>query len=209
MSQDMNAREISQNTPQFRSTALVAVGSNTQFGQNSLSSTIDRALWKLRAETGVIRAVSRYFSTPAFPEGSGPDFVNAAFEWASDLSPAEMIAVLHDVEAQMGRVRADRWGARTMDLDLIAVGQTVAPDAPSVQTWIDLPLEAQLRHTPDRLLLPHPRVQDRAFVLVPLSDIAPDWRHPLLGQTVLEMRDALPKHQLESVKPLENRAKRP
>ncbi len=158
---------------------------------------------------GAISAVSRYFSTPAFPPGSGPDFVNAAFAWHTDLAPAEMLAALHAVEAGLGRVRGTRWGARTLDLDLIAVGQTVAPDRQTVQHWIDLPLRAQQSRAPADLILPHPRAQERAFVLVPLCDIAPDWRHPILNRSAAEMRDALPQADLDSVIPLENRDKQP
>ena len=209
MSQDMKTPKLSRNLPQFRSTALVAVGSNTSLGGKPLFSTIDRALDILAGKAGVIRSVSRYFSTPAFPAGSGPDFVNAAFEWSADLSARDMMTVLHDVEQELGRVRRERWGARTIDLDLIAVGDTIHPDIATYQHWMDLPLADQQAKAPGELILPHPRVQDRGFVLVPLCDIAPDWRHPVLNKTAQELRDALPQEELESVKPLENRAEQP
>jgi 2-amino-4-hydroxy-6-hydroxymethyldihydropteridine diphosphokinase len=73
------------------------------------------------------------------------------------------------------------------------------PDAETQDAWRDLSLEEQVQKAPDRLILPHPRVQDRAFVLVPLGDVAPDWVHPCLGRSVAEMRDALPKEALEEV----------
>ena len=63
-----------------------------------------------------------------------------------------------------------------------------------------LALDDQMKHAPDQLVLPHPRLQDRAFVLVPLADIAPDWMHPVLGLSVLQMLDALPKEDKDSVR---------
>jgi len=82
----------------------------------------------------------------------------------------------------------------------------VLPDPAGFRHWLDLPPEAQSREAPDRLILPHPRMQDRAFVLVPLADVAPDWRHPVLGRTVTQMRDALPAGLLAEVVPLDSAA---
>jgi len=67
----------------------------------------------------------------------------------------------------------------------------VLPDVSTYRVWQDLPLERQTQVAPDTLILPHPRVQDRAFVLVPLADVAPEWRHPVSGQTVRQMLNAL------------------
>lgn len=95
-----------------------------------------------------------------------------------------------------------RWGSRTLDLDLIMAGEQVIPSAEVVQSWMDLDPDAQKEKAPDQLLLPHPRLQDRAFVLVPAMDVAPDWRHPLLGRTLRELHDALPKDELAAITPL-------
>ena len=149
-------------------------------------------------------AVSRLFATPAFPAGSGPDFVNAAVAVETDLPPEAILALLHEIEAETGRERRERWAARTLDLDLIALGDLMRPDRETLSHWIDLPLDQQMQQTPDRLLLPHPRMQDRAFVLVPLSEVVPaGWRHPLTGHSVDEMLTALPEAEKAGVRPLE------
>lgn len=93
----------------------------------------------------------------------------------------------------MGRQRdGSRWGARVIDIDLLAMGKRIAPDDSTQDAWRALPPDIQATRTPDGLILPHPRLQDRAFVLVPLADIAPTWRHPRTGQTVTEMLSRLP-----------------
>jgi 2-amino-4-hydroxy-6-hydroxymethyldihydropteridine diphosphokinase len=109
---------------------------------------------------------------------------------------------LHAIEAAFDRERGSRWANRTLDLDLIAMGQTVLPDRATLDHWISLPFEMQKREAPEGLVLPHPRLQDRAFVLVPAAEIAPDWRHPLTGRTIAEMRDALAVEEVSAVRPL-------
>lgn len=102
----------------------------------------------------------------------------------------------------MGRVRTKRWGQRVIDLDLIGAGDRVLPDAQTFAQWHDLPLEVQLERAPDQLILPHPRLQDRSFVLVPLAEIAPDWVHPILNKTVQQLKDALDPADLAQIKPI-------
>lgn len=150
-----------------------------------------------------LRATSRLFRTPCFPPGAGPDYVNAAAVLETDLSPRDVLALLHNVEAEFGRERVQRWGSRVLDLDLLAVGDAVLPDRDTHDRWRALTPEAQLTETPDDLILPHPRMHERGFVLLPLNDVAPDWRHPVLGRTVSEMCAALPAAATEGIWPLD------
>lgn len=183
---------------------LVAFGANLPFDGLPPSETLWRAVSALPEEGLAVQSLSRFFATPCFPAGAGPDYVNAAavlsVTEAHDL--ASILAALHRVEARFGRERAQRWGMRTLDIDLLAVGDSVLPDAASQDRWRRLPPEAQVRTTPDSLILPHPRLQDRAFVLVPLADVAPDWVHPRTGQSVRQMLAALPEPDVAAVKPL-------
>ena len=183
----------------FRSVAIVAVGSNLTHDGKTPEKTVTAAVSALAATGFDVRAVSRFYDTPAFPTGSGPDFVNACAAYETTWPADRGLAHLHKAEAQFGRERAKRWAARTLDLDLIALGDAVVPDRAKVETWMSLPLELQGQATPSELLLPHPRMHERAFVLIPMADIAPTWRHPLLGRSVAEMVAALPGYMTEDV----------
>jgi 2-amino-4-hydroxy-6-hydroxymethyldihydropteridine diphosphokinase len=183
---------------------LVAFGANLPFEGGAPAETLLRAVDALAGEGLTLQRLSRFYATPCFPAGAGPDYVNAAAALkagaADDL--ASIMARLHAVEGRFGRERAQRWGMRTLDIDLLAVGDSVLPDSGTQDRWRLMPCEAQIRATPDRLILPHPRLQDRAFVLVPLADVAPDWVHPRTGLAVREMLAALPPADREAVKPL-------
>ena len=96
-----------------------------------------------------------------------PDYLNGCILLNTDRSPHHLLHILLDTEQRFGRVRRERWGPRLLDLDLILYG------------------EEQI-NTPD-LQVPHPRMRERAFVLVPLADIAPQWVDPVTGQTIAEL----------------------
>lgn len=181
---------------------LLALGANLPHAGRTPSETLRVALDDLAARGCLITAVSRFFRTPAFPAGHGPDYINTAACLHHGGSPDTLLALLHDVEATHGRARAERWGQRTLDLDLLAVGNFVLPDHATWNHWHELPPESQTRIAPDRLILPHPRLQDRAFVLIPLADVAPDWVHPVLGQSVADMCAALPPKTVAEIVPV-------
>lgn len=114
---------------------------------------------------------SSWFRSAPIPPSSQPDFVNAVIALRMQRAPADMLQILHGIENAAGRVRSERNAARVLDLDLLAAGSLVQDDA--------------------ALTLPHPRLAERAFVLLPLSEIAPSWRHPILGRTARELSEAV------------------
>ncbi len=195
------SQEISNDFPKTR--ALLAFGANIRSAIGGPADTIIAAQDELARAGVVFERRSRLFSTPCMPAGMGPDFVNSAAQVATDLAPEALLATLHRVEAAFGRVRAERWAARTLDIDLIAWGDAVRPDAGTQTRWRELAPEAQARCTPGGLILPHPRMQDRAFVLIPLAEVAGGWHHPVTGQSIAQMLDTLPDGDKDAVKPLD------
>ncbi|CUK16302.1 2-amino-4-hydroxy-6-hydroxymethyldihydropteridinepyrophosphokinase [Ruegeria denitrificans] len=186
----------------FSSKAVIALGANLNLRSFGPKVTLQRALDAILRQGVVIRAVSRFFETPCFPAGAGPDYVNAAALIETGKTPGEVLKFLHEVEHEFGRERVQRWGMRTLDLDLVCYEDRVLPDREEYDRWLKLAPEDQKRQAPEQLILPHPRLQDRAFVLVPMADVAPDWRHPVLGRTVTEMVAGLPTEDVEVVTPL-------
>ena len=125
-----------------------------------------------------LRILSRssWFRTAPVPVSDQPWFVNGVASVATTLGPGDLLALLHEVESDFGRVRRVRNEARVLDLDLLAYGDLVADG-------------------PEGPLLPHPRLQERAFVLLPLAEVAPDWHHPRTGRSVADMIRDLPGGQ--------------
>lgn len=181
---------------------MIALGGNQPSRFGPPERTLSEALRALDRGPFSDLNSSRFFRTPCFPAGAGPDYVNAAARLTFEGSAQDVLARLHDIEHDFGRERQKRWGQRTLDLDLIAVGAQIWPDRDGFRAWKNLPLSEQMQRTPSELILPHPRLQDRAFVLVPLSDVAPDWTHPILGLNVAQMMDALDPALIAEVVPI-------
>ena len=118
-------------------------------------------------------------------------------------SPEQILNFLHRIETRFGRERLVRWGPRTIDLDLLAVDTEIRPDVETYLHWRRLSEIEQAHQAPSELILPHPRLQDRAFVLVPLADVAPEWVHPVLKKSVREMLNALPAEDKKGVRLVE------
>ncbi len=161
-------------TPYSSDFILVAIGANLPGPDGAAAQAICKAAAEaLRSLPGLRScAQSRWYATSPMPVSDQPDFVNGAVRLAGTVSPAELLATLHGIEAAAGRRRSVPNAARTLDLDLIAIGD--------------------LRRTMPDPILPHPRAHLRPFVLAPLIDIAPQWVHPVLGRTAAEMLSALP-----------------
>ncbi|SMF18298.1 2-amino-4-hydroxy-6-hydroxymethyldihydropteridinediphosphokinase [Tistlia consotensis] len=139
-------------------------------------AVLERALEELGARGVAIRRRSRWYRSAPVPPSGQPWFVNGVAEVASGLEPGALLTLLHDLEAGLGRVRSVPNAARIVDLDLIDWrGRVAAPG--------------------DWPLLPHPRLQERAFVLLPLQELAPDWRHPVSGTAIADLVAALPADQ--------------
>ena len=150
---------------------LIALGANLPSTAGPPAATLKSALDRL-AEQGVkIRSVSSFYESPAWPDPADPKFVNAVAVVETALQPVELLALLHGIETAHGRLRSTVNAPRSLDLDL---------------------LDYDGRLISDGVTLPHPRLAQRAFVLVPLAEIAPAWRHPVTGQSVGELLDGLP-----------------
>ncbi len=180
------------------------MGSNLSSEYGTPSSMIWQAVRHLENAGLAVSRISRLYRTPAFPAGAGPDFVNAAVLAHGAQAPEAILQMAMDCEQAFGRERTKRWGARTLDVDVIAVGERVFPNRGVFDYWKALAPELQAVQVPEGLVLPHPRMHERAFVLVPLLDVAPQWHHPVLGKTVREMARALPAGELAAIEPLEN-----
>lgn len=184
--------------------ALVALGANLASAGRGPAETLHEAMARLAGEPGLgVTTGARLWRSPAVPAGSGPDFVNTAVVVETALAPAELLARLHAIETALGRSRPARWAPRACDMDLIAMGARVLPDRATVRRWMDLPQAEACRATPPELILPHPRMHERAFVLAPLAEIAPDWCHPITGLSVAAMLTRLPEAVRAGLAPLD------
>ena len=183
---------------------IVSLGANLPSAAGDAARTLCDVLAILHGDPDIsIAAISRIWRTPAFPPGSGPEYANAAAAIRTSLAAQDLLDRLHGIEAHFGRDRSTgRWSARVLDLDLIALDDLILPDTATLRHWMDLPADRQRVLAPDRLILPHPRMGDRGFVLAPLSEIAPGWRHPLTGKPVSRMLAELGPDALEGMTPL-------
>ncbi|MBV9991408.1 MAG: 2-amino-4-hydroxy-6-hydroxymethyldihydropteridine diphosphokinase [Alphaproteobacteria bacterium] len=150
---------------------VVALGANLDSQAGRPRETLLAALEALKRKSVRILALSPFYRTRAWPDPSDPDYVNAVASVATERGPRELMELLEQTETLFGRKRSERNAPRTLDLDLIDYDGRVEQGPP---------------------ILPHPRMRERGFVLVPLSDIAPAWRHPVGGESVQQLIESLP-----------------
>lgn len=158
--------------------ALIALGSNLPgVGGATPEANIRRAAGGLAGHGIRVLSLSPLYRTAPVPPSGQPDFVNAVALAETSLAPAAVLTALLEVERALGRVRAVKNEARIIDLDLLALGDTVLTGREDGMGG---------------LVLPHPRLHERRFVLEPLCDVAPGWRHPTLGKTARDLLAGLP-----------------
>ena len=186
---------MTKNNHQF----LIALGSNIGLAKSQPIDIVKGATVELSKSGITLKSLSRFYETPAYPKGSGPNFVNSVVKAEANYSARTILQKLHKIEQKFERRRNSRWSARTLDLDLLALEEQVFPSREVFQHWCDLPLSEQKKKTPSELLLPHPRIQDRAFVLLPLLDIDPKWLHPILNKTALQLYTELPEQTKKNI----------
>jgi 2-amino-4-hydroxy-6-hydroxymethyldihydropteridine diphosphokinase len=138
--------------------------------------TIRAAIARLESHPALdVEAVSELIETAPVGGPPQPLYINGAARLSTDLPPRELLALMHRVEDEFGRRRATRWGARTLDLDLLLYDE-LACDSPE-------------------LTLPHPRMHERRFVLAPLAQVGADALHPTTGRTVGELLEQLERDE--------------
>lgn len=159
---------------------LIGAGANLPGPAGEPADTLRWAFRSLETRGVALRSISPFYATAPVPPSDQPEFVNAVAELGTALEPGPLLELLHAIEAAAGRVREAPNAARPLDLDLLA--------------WHDRVIDERLG-SGLHIQIPHPRLHDRAFVLRPLVDIAPAWRHPVLGRTADELLAALPPGQ--------------
>ncbi len=143
--------------------AVIALGGNLRGDFASVRAALDAAVARLPDAGFAPVRVSRWWRSAAWPDPSDPPYLNGVALARTALEPLAALQSLHALEAAFGRRRGQANAPRTLDLDLIALGNAVLPGPP--------------------LALPHPRAAERLFVMGPLAEIAPDWRHPVSGES--------------------------
>jgi 2-amino-4-hydroxy-6-hydroxymethyldihydropteridine diphosphokinase len=151
---------------------VIAIGSNLGGEAGSSLDIVEAALVRLAAVGLRPVARSSWWRSAAWPDPTQPDYINGVAIVETSASAPQVLRSLHQLEVEFGRNRQARNAARTLDLDLVAYGREVSDT--------------------QALILPHPRAAERRFVMGPLAQIAPAWRHPLTGETAAALARSAP-----------------
>ncbi len=161
---------------------LVAVAAGSNLGDSA--AILAAASKRLAHQSGVeLQAQSPLYRTRAVGPPQ-PDYLNCCLLLATQLDPQALLALLLQVEAQFGRVRRERWGPRLLDLDLLLFDDLIVQQP--------------------NLVIPHPRMVERAFVLVPLNDIAPDWIEPVSQKSIAALMQCVDRSGVSRLEPERN-----
>lgn len=150
---------------------LIALGANLPSAAGAPEATLCAALRDLPGHDVSVGAASSFYGSPAWPDPGDPPFVNAVARIETARDPAQLLAVLKQIERAFGRTSPERNAPRPLDLDILDYHGRIEAGSP---------------------VLPHPRLHERGFVLIPLREIAPDWRHPVSGASAQELIARLP-----------------
>jgi len=153
----------------LKKTVYLSLGSNL----GNRAANLNVAIERLR-ELGQVRVVSSFYETEPVDLANQPWFLNCAVALETEMMPRRLLRSVMGIEQVLGRRRLQVKGPRTIDIDILLFGNSVVDTA--------------------ELIIPHPALHERRFVLEPLNEIAAEVRHPVLKQTIRELRDALPRN---------------
>ncbi len=162
---------------------LLGIGSNLSGPWGTPLETLRRALEEMHSNGIDVIARSMAYSTCAYGLGGQPDYMNAVVSISCLAPPEALLIRLHRLEKRAARARGERWGARTLDIDLLDWHGRV------IGTSRERGSRTELGFKP--LSLPHPGIVKRPFVIIPLAEIAPGWHHPVNGRTAVSLANSI------------------
>ncbi len=170
---------------------FIGLGSNLDIsGVGSSKTVLEAAVRQFCGEIGTVVKKSQWYESEPIPVSDQPWFVNGVIAVESQLKPKGLLRKALEIEAEFGRKRSQANAARTLDVDIIACGQLVC--------------DTEADEDGPAITLPHPRMHNRAFVLLPMADVAPDWHHPVLNESISTLIKALPAQNIRIAETIED-----
>ncbi len=164
---------------------MIVIGIGSNLSMNTGRKPPENCVWALHQLAGLsglsLESYSPWYVSAPIPKSDQPDYINGVVRLCGEADPIWLLAQLHAIEQEAGRIRSVPNAARTLDLDLIDCNGIIRPNPSPI--------------------LPHPRAHERAFVMLPLAAIAPEWVHPLLGKTAATLAAALEDQQIARLEP--------